>query len=218
MHDDKPDQFVDDLLEASLERYRGEEPRPGLEMRVLAGIRTRERPARRRWLGWAVAVCAGTVAIIVVVLHFTRAPVRQPTRRASLSSKESGAHRAPLQPANPREMVTQQQPSLRPRGSGSVDPRFWGPRLVQGPEKPRTPKAGVRATKPKRPEQFPTPSPLTEQEKLLLVYVNIATKPDLVAGTDETDEAPVSDLEIPRIKIVALEIKPLEDSQSEQGK
>jgi len=32
--------------------------------------------------------------------------------------------------------------------SGSADPRFWGPRLVDvRTEKPRTPKPGVRATK-----------------------------------------------------------------------
>ena len=69
-----------------------------------------------------------------------------------------------------------------------------------------------------RPEQFPTPLPLTEQEKLLLAYLNKATKPDLVAGTNQTDEASFSDLEIPRIKIAGLEIKPLDDSQSEQEK
>jgi hypothetical protein len=62
--------------------------------------------------------------------------------------------------------------------------------------------------------------PLTEQEKLLLAYLSKATKPDLVEGTSEnkTDESPISDLEIPGIKIAALDIKPLDDSQSEQQK
>jgi hypothetical protein len=60
--------------------------------------------------------------------------------------------------------------------------------------------------------------PLTQQEKLLLAYLSKATKPDLVARTNQTVEAPVSDLEIPGIKIAALEIKPLDDSQSEQEK
>jgi hypothetical protein len=59
---------------------------------------------------------------------------------------------------------------------------------------------------------------LTEQEKLLLVYFDKATKPDLVAGTNQANEAAVGDLEIPEIRIAALEIKPLNDSQSEQGK
>jgi hypothetical protein len=57
--------------------------------------------------------------------------------------------------------------------------------------------------------------PLTEQEKLLLAYLDKATKPDLIAGTDEK---PVNDLEVPEITVAALKIKPLEDSQSEQEK
>jgi hypothetical protein len=60
--------------------------------------------------------------------------------------------------------------------------------------------------------------PLTEQEKLLLAYLDKATKPDFVAGTSQTDEASFGDLEIPRIKIAGLEIKPLKDSQSDQEK
>ena len=190
MHDDKRDQFVDELLEASLKQYRGEEPRSGLEMRILTGIRTRERAARRRWLGWAVAVCAGILVAIALTLYFARAPLRQPTPGAALL-------RPAAKPPAPA-MVSRQRPLSGPRG----------------------PVARVRrvATPRSRPEQFPTPLPLTEQEKLLLAFLDKATKPDLVAGTNETDEAPVSDLEIPRIKVAALEIKPLDDSQSEQGK
>jgi hypothetical protein len=210
MHDDKRDPSVDELLEASLKQYCGEEPRSGLEMRILAGLRARERAARRRWLVWAVTVCAGAVAIVVMVLHSTRAPVRQPTPSAALPPKESGAQRAPLQPAEPLapEMVAQGPP-------GSFGPH-------RAPLQRRRPVARTEkvATRRSRPEQFPTPLPLTEQEKLLLAYLSKATKPDSVAGTSENemDEAPLSDLEIPGIKIAALEIKPLDDSQSEQQK
>jgi hypothetical protein len=202
---DQRDQFVDELLGASLKQYRGEEPGPGLEMRILGGLRTRQRAAGRRGLAWAVAACAGMLAAIVLTLHFVHTPLRQPTPSAALPFKESGAQRAPLQAAKPSPMP------------GSADSRFWSPRLVRAPkEKPRTPKPGVRATK--RPEQFPTPLPLTEQEKLLLAYLNEATKPELVAGGNETSEVPVTELEIPAIKIASLEIKPLDDSQSEQEK
>ena len=194
---DRQDQFVDELLEASLKQYHGEEPRLGLEMRILAGVRSRRRAARLRGLGWAVAASAGTLAIIVLTLHFASAPVRQSAPSASL----------PLPTAKPLA------------GYDAADARSWGPRLVQGPQgKPRTPKPGVRATRPARPEQFPTPMPLTEQERLLLAYVARAAKPELVAGTNEKDEAAVGDLEIPEIKIAALEIKLLDDSQSEQQK
>ena len=190
MHDDEPDPFVDELLDASLKQYRGEEPRSGLEMRILAGVRTQERAARFRRLGWAVAVCAGILAVIALTLHFAPTQLRQPIPSPSLPQP------AATQPAPP--MVSRQQPRLGPRG----------------------PVARVRrvATRRSRPEQFPTPLPLTEQEKLLLASLNKATKSDLIAGTNETDEAPVSDLEIPRIKIVGLEIKPLDDFQPEQEK
>ncbi len=194
MHDEKPDLFVDELLDASLKQYRGEEPRPGLEMRILAGIRTRERAARVRGLGWAVAACAGILAVIAVTLNFVPTQLRRSAPSASL----------------PQPVTTP------PARSGSADPRFWGPRLVHGPkEGPRTPKPGVRATHPARPEQFPTPFPLTEQEKLLLAYLNKAPKADLTPGTDEKA---INDLEVPEITVAALKIKPLDDSQSEQEK
>jgi len=197
MRDDKHDQFVDELLEASLKQFRGEEPRPGLEMRILAGIRSRERAARRRRLGWAAAACAGVLAAVVLALHFAQAPSRQPAPSAS------GAHRAPLQAAKPSPIP------------GSADSRFWSPRLVQG-QKPRTPRPGGQVARPARPEQFPSPMPLTQQEKLLLAYFDKATKADLVTKTNPANEAAVSDLEIPGIKIAALEIKPLIESESEQ--
>jgi hypothetical protein len=208
MRDDKRDRFVDDLLESSLKRYHSEEPRSGLEMRILASIQARDRAARRRTLGWAVAACAGMLAALVVTLHFVRAPIRQPTPKATLRVQQSGASRAPLQGAKPPAMVSQLPSGSRLRGSSG---------LVQGPkEKPRTPKPRVRATQ--RSEQFPTPYPLTEQEKLLLAYLEKARKPDSVARTNQIDGEPVRDLEIPEIKIAALGIKPLDDSQSEQEK
>ena len=203
---DQRDQFVEELLEASLKQYRGEEPRSGVEMRILAGLRTRERAARRRWLVWAVTVCAGAVAIVVIVLHSIRAPVRQPTPSASLPPKESGAQRAQLRAAKPLapEMVAQ-----GPQGSFGAH---------RAPLQPPQERVGRAAAPRSRPEQFPTPLPLTEQEKLLLAYLNEASKTGWVAETNQTDESPISDLEIPGIKIAALEIKPLDDSQSEQQK
>jgi len=81
----------------------------------------------------------------------------------------------------------------------------------------RTAKSAARAAKsakPARPEQFPTPMPLTEQEKLLLIYLANTSKPDLLAETNHADVA----MDIPSIKVAPLEIQPLAVSQSEQGK
>jgi hypothetical protein len=191
MHDEKTDQFVDELLEASLKRYGGEEPRAGLEMRLLAGVRSRQDAARRHRLVWALAVCAGILASIVLALHSAHAPTRQRVTSASV----------------PR-------PTVKPTaGLRSADSRIGSPRLAQGhAEKPRTARPAVRATK--RPEQFPSPMPLTEQEKLLLTYFAKTTKPDLLAETNKTDEA----AEISNIQVAPLQIEPLDDSQSGQGK
>ena len=194
MHDNKPDQFVDELLDASLKRYGGEEARAGLEMRLLAGVRSRQGAARRRRLVWALAVCAGVVVAVALVLHSSHAPGRLRVTSAS----------GPRQTAKP------------PASPGSADSRIRSQRLVQGhPENPRTARPAVRATK--RPEQFPSPMPLTEQEKLLLAYLNRAGKPDRLAK-DDKGGAPVTDLDISGIQIAPLEIKPLDDSQPEPGK
>jgi len=84
--------------------------------------------------------------------------------------------------------------------------------LPKGPRKNRGPKPAVRATQ--RPEQFPTPTPLTEREKLLLAYFAKTTKPDFLVETNKADEA----AEISNIKVAPLEIEPLDDSESGQGK
>ena len=191
MRDNKPDQFVDELVEASLKLYGGEEPRAGLEMRVLAGVRSRQGATRRRRLVWALAACAGVLAGVVLVLHSAHAPSRKRLTIASLP-------RLTMKP---------------PASIGSADSRLGSPRLVQGPkQKTRTPKPGVRATT--RPEHFPSPMPLTEQEKLLMTYLANTTKPGLLAETNKAEDA----AEISSIQVAPLEIEPLDDSQSGEGK
>jgi hypothetical protein len=56
--------------------------------------------------------------------------------------------------------------------------------------------------------------PLTEQEKLLLTYFANTTEPDLLAEINKADGA----AEISNIKVAPLEIEPLDDSESGQGK
>lgn len=221
MHDEKPDRFVDDLLEASLKHYHGEEPRQGLEKRILAGVRTRERAGLRRSVVWVLAACAGILTAIALTLHVALGPRRQPIPRASLPPKESGVERTPLEAATPpaQGMASRQEPRLRPGRPSSAGARDRGPRLVPGAmEKPRTAQPAVRATRHARPEQFPTPLPITEEEKLLLAYVSKAGKAEVAEKASTADEAPISELSIPAIQIAPLDIKPLDDSQSEPGK
>jgi hypothetical protein len=52
----------------------------------------------------------------------------------------------------------------------------------------------------------------------LIAYVKKATRPDLGAEADKTNEPQLTDLKIPLIEIEPLEIEPLDDTQSRQEK
>jgi hypothetical protein len=184
-------EFVDDLLDTALKRYGNEEPREGFETRILAGVRGRQRAVRRRLFAWAAAACAGALVIAALTLNVARGPRGQSVPRTSLPPEASGAHRAPLQVPKAPAILSGRQPLQASRPS---------------------------TTRPRRPEEFPTPLPPTEQEKLLLAYVRQAAQSGPAAATAKPDEAPLADLEIPAINITPLYIEPLDDAQSESGK
>jgi len=181
------DRFVDDLLDASLRRYRSEEPRAGLENRILANVRASDRALQpRRWVwAWTLAASATVLILAVVVLRFTSRP----------ASRTAGTLPA-LQTIAPKP---------EPQKMVAVAP--WVSHI------PGRPVRALRSPAPesRRPEQFPTPSPLSEQEKLLLRYVESMPLPELAiqTGTKQTEQ-----LSIPKLRIAALEIKPLAESEN----
>jgi hypothetical protein len=68
-----------------------------------------------------------------------------------------------------------------------------------------------------RPQQFPTPRPLSEQERLLLVYAQ-AIKGSSGASVQITNEDAEHELEIPALSITAIKIEPLTPQESGDGK
>ncbi len=76
---------------------------------------------------------------------------------------------------------------------------------------PRVQRKSLRriAARPSQPAHFPTPRPLTQQEKLLLVYTQVV--PKKVLATPITPP-PTQNLDIPDVNIAALDIKPLPGS------
>ena len=179
MDDKRDERFVDELLDASLQRYRSEDPRAGWENRVLAKVQAADRVARQRgaWV-WALGAATGAVILLAVATFFSH---RKP---APVPAPQAVSYPAPL-PIGPAPVSV--QPTLRRHT----------PRLT----------AAAR-----RPEQFPTPAPLSEQEKLLLLYVNSAAAQEMAA---EGENDGIEPLIIPKLKIAALEIKPL--SLSDDG-
>jgi hypothetical protein len=185
MKDKETDRFVDELLDASLRGYKGQEPPAGLETRLLANLRARERAAKaRRWV-WALGAAAATALAAVAVALYV--PYHRP---------------APVPPF-PQAMTSKAGPPL----VVAVPPR--APSAARAAVR----QAQVLTAQRRRPEQFPTPIPLTEQEKLLLLYLRNTPSSELQA---QVGRQPTTDLQVPEISIPALEIKPLagiEDGQ-----
>jgi hypothetical protein len=59
-----------------------------------------------------------------------------------------------------------------------------------------------------RPQQFPTPRPLSAQEKLLLVYAQ-TLKRSRASYAPDAGQDPERELAIPALSITAIKIEPL---------
>src|SRR5262249_19035074 len=154
-HDRDQDRHIDELLESLLSEYSSAEPRPGLETRILANLQAAAalEPSRRwniRWL-WAGAAIAGVVLFAGLLMG---------RHRSVTTPKQKVGHVQPP-PQQPATVV-------QPRGPEKVaraTPRPLRPHVPQQPE-------NSDLALNRRPQIFPTPTPLSEQELLLLRYVS----------------------------------------------
>jgi len=150
-------QEIDQWLDESLSRYADAEPRPGLESRVLARLAA-EQPAPRTISWWALAF--GTAALAGLLLLWLR-PAFQPVPAPGMRWT------AELPPV-PLSLQHTTSPTAAVR---SERPRGIRVALAQ---------QGAEAKR----ECFPSPSPLSEQEKMLARFVeNFPRKAALVAQT-----------------------------------
>ncbi|MGD0697777.1 MAG: hypothetical protein ABSB82_23425 [Terriglobia bacterium] len=184
---EKQDQFVDELLDAGLARYGNVTPRPGLEGRILANVHAEQ--GGRAWFAWAGGLASGAVAAAVILgvleLPHLRIPPPPP-----VPFVQRGAATNVLAP-----VVSPAQPTHVPHGTLT----------------PAHPVAGVTArTLAPEPHlaQFPSPQPLTDQERLLIEYVRHTPAEILSARATESTV-------IPELEIKELEITPLETEQAE---
>jgi hypothetical protein len=104
-----------------------------------------------------------------------------------------------------RHATVPAQPPLR---AAATQPEATATLAPIAPDRLRARRVRVAKVTPQRPQQFPTPAPLSEQEKLLLLYVKETPKSVLAAPAPDAEK----DLEIPDLKIAALEIKDLPGS------
>jgi hypothetical protein len=163
---------IDDMLDSLLANYSSVEPRPGLENRILANLRDAEEnksPAgwwNFKWL-WAGAVTAAI--IVAAVLIGGRHRVAPPTHVIVKTS-----------PAVPQPEIQPHAPIAR-KETVRIHPR-----KSLAPTRPQNAALALN----ERPAVFPTPTPLSEQEKLLISYLAGTPREEVVAQS-HPDEPPV---------------------------
>lgn len=180
MKDDRRDEF-DDLLDSALASYAKQQPRPGLERRVLARIEDSvDRPNwwRSRWL-WAIPALG---CLLLIVLHSS---VQQPPRIAAISPTS-------------RPVAPDQQP--RPAIGQNATAH---PVIRRAIARVHTRVQAVGQQRPKR-DQFPSPTAMTPEERALLYLVKHA--PQETARWIEEHQDKIKPLQTQSIELEPLPI------------
>jgi hypothetical protein len=146
---------LDRQLDAALARYAAIEPRAGLEERVLANLRVQPTPVvNRAWWRGGLALAATAIVIVTVTLSWRSGKPSEPaiTNRPSVAVPSQKAPET--QAANP---------------GGNV---VWtGHKRIGNAHRHRSQPEALAAANPKL-DQFPSPRPLSDQEKMLVSYIS----------------------------------------------
>jgi hypothetical protein len=179
---------LDLLIRSAVATYADPGPGDDLARRILVRVAAKATPAlTRRWLPWAIAlpIAAGLGALAVLSGSMPSRPGIGKTNQASNS-----------QP--PLRAITGAAPSTTPSARTR---RSKAP--LQNRQPPLTKKAAQTALLPKL-DVFPTPRPLTPEEKALATFAAEASEPErrsLIEAQQQAD-APLA--------IAAIQIQPLE--------
>ncbi len=189
MHDSEKYGFVDQVLDAALAGYTTEKPRAGLEQRILARLAEQPQPPAwpaRRWLP------AGALALVALMALAILLP-----RRESAPTPVT---------------VTSQPPQLT--ATQKPAPRAPAPAVVPIKRAPQpSPRATHVTAAQTRAAQFPRPGSLTEEERLLMRYLETVPREVLVASV--RGQGPLSDLQVGDVEVPMIELKPLPEQSGE---
>ncbi len=162
MNADDRERQAEQWLDAALSHYSDVQPRPGLEQRILASLEARRRPLRwSRWLWIPAAAVLIVSAALLWNLHRSALPVVVVSKAPPQRTEAAG---------------------LNPRIIRTVPPAVHLRRVA-----PRRMQAAVRRPEPPKQEVFPSPEPLSEQERLALGLVRNA--PEEALGLAQAQEA-----------------------------
>jgi hypothetical protein len=173
MADRKKDKEIDEMLDSLLASYSSVEPRPGLQTRIIATLRdSANRGTSHGWWNfkwlWAAVVVAAI--IIAAMLINGRRRIEPPTH--VIVQTIPAIPKPEIQPHAPvKHSVTA---GIHRRKPSTVPTSLQNATLALN----------------ERPAVFPTPAPLSEQEKLLLSYLAGTPREEVVAQS-HPDEPPV---------------------------
>jgi hypothetical protein len=145
---------LDRALDAALVKYAAVEPRAGLEERILASLRAEPtRDSRHMWLRWSLATALALAVVIAVALGWRSAkPGQQRIAKHPPAVQPSSKLPPPILAAN------------APKNGHILAPH----RRIAHTSQPAL--VAAAAANPKL-DVFPSPQPLSEQEKMALDYV-----------------------------------------------
>jgi hypothetical protein len=153
---------IDDLLDSLLANYSSAEPRPGLETRILANLREAKKESSQGWWNfkWLWAGVVAAAIIVAAVLAGGRHRIEPPKHVMAKTS-----------PAIPEPAIQPHAP-IAPKETVEIYRR-----------KSRATKQPQNATLAlsQRPANFPTPVPLSEQERMMFSYLENTPQEIIVA-------------------------------------
>lgn len=168
---------LDRILDTALAKYAAVEPRAGLEGRILANLRAERSQVRSRsWWKWGLAAAVAAMFVIALALALRPGKSSKPTIASHANLTVQPAHK-PEEPSMSRDRIAVKdmpKPVHRLRiHSYSQTTTALVPKL----------------------DQFPSPRPLTEQEKMALEYVRNSPVQAALIARAQTAEAQREELE-----------------------
>lgn len=188
--------FVDQLLDSALARHRAEEPRPGLEGRILERLRataSEKIAGAKAWNLWIAA--AATVAVVMMFVAIRVA--RRPYSPAVQTSKANKTVPAPA----PKEILAANSGTTPEAGNTAT---VIEPKRIARHEN----KLSHRVEAHHWPSRFPTPAPLTAEQKALVQYVR-DTPPQVLEASLLPHLSESQPTEIKPVKFSSVQIQPL---------
>jgi hypothetical protein len=175
MADQEKDKRMDEMLDSLLANYSSAEPRQGLETRILANLReSASSEASHGWWNFKW-LWTGVVAAAIIIA-------------AVLIGKRQ--HVTPLTNVLVKTTQPVPQPKIRPSVPASGGKIAHILRRVRSA--PTLQKNATLALS-QRPAVFPTPTPLSEQEKLLLSYLAGTPREEVIAQSHPDEPRVVGD-------------------------